>query len=159
MLPAGTALAAGNRVMVRPSEVTAVTTRLLARAGAAVLSASRSWPSSPTTQADGPTFAALEFDHLFFTGSPAVGALVAQAAGRNLVPVTLELGGKNPAVVDRSADLSRAAGRIAASRMVNGGQVCMCPDYVLVPDESVDDLRRRGDWPVAQGLSPHRRQR
>ena len=136
MLPAGTALAAGNRVMVRPSEVTAVTTGLLAQLAPryfrleelAVLT---------DEQADGPTFAALEFDHLFFTGSPGVGALVAQAAGRNLVPVTLELGGKNPAVVDRSADLRRAAGRIAASRMVNGGQVCMCPDYVLVPDESV----------------------
>lgn len=91
-------------------------------------------------QADGPAFAALEFDHLFFTGSPTVGALVAQAAARNLVPVTLELGGKNPAVVDRSADLTRAARRIAASRMVNGGQVCMCPDYVLVPDESLDSF-------------------
>jgi coniferyl-aldehyde dehydrogenase len=146
MLPAGTALAAGNRVMVRPSEITAVTTRLLAELAAqyfpieelAVLTDER---------ADGPTFAALEFDHLFFTGSPAVGALVAQAAGRNLVPVTLELGGKNPAVVDRSADLSRAAERIAASRMVNGGQVCMCPDYVLVPDETmgafVDEVLRQ----------------
>ncbi|MET0700855.1 MAG: aldehyde dehydrogenase family protein, partial [Mycobacterium sp.] len=139
MLPAGTALAAGNRVMVRPSEVTAVTTQLLAGVAAhyfpveelAVLT---------DAQADGPTFAALAFDHLFFTGSPAVGALVAQAAGRNLVPVTLELGGKNPAVVDRSADLTRAARRIAASRMVNGGQVCMCPDYVLVPDEALEEF-------------------
>jgi coniferyl-aldehyde dehydrogenase len=139
MLPAGTALAAGNRVMVRPSEVTSVTTQLLAGIAAqyfpieelAVLT---------DAQADGPTFAACAFDHLFFTGSPAVGALVAQAAGRNLVPVTLELGGKNPAVVDRSADLTRAARRIAASRMVNGGQVCMCPDYALVPEEAVDQF-------------------
>ena len=137
MLPAGTALAAGNRVMVRPSEITALTTELLADL------AVQYFPIEELAiltdhQVDGPTFAAMEFDHLFFTGSPTVGALVAQAAGKNLVPVTLELGGKNPAVVDRSADLPKAAGRIAASRMVNGGQVCMCPDYVLVPEEAAD---------------------
>ncbi|MCP9273652.1 aldehyde dehydrogenase family protein [Mycolicibacterium arenosum] len=137
MLPAGTALAAGNRVMVRPSEITAVTTALLADL------AKQYFPVEELTvltdeQADGPTFAAQPFDHLFFTGSPTVGARVAQAAGANLVPVTLELGGKNPAVVDRSADLPKAAARIAASRMVNGGQVCMCPDYVLVQEEGLD---------------------
>jgi coniferyl-aldehyde dehydrogenase len=137
MLPAGTALAAGNRVMVRPSEITAVTTALLADLAAQYFPVEE-LAVLTDEQADGQTFAALEFDHLFFTGSPAVGALVAQAAGKNLVPVTLELGGKNPAVVDRSADLRRSAGRIAASRMVNGGQVCMCPDYVLVPAEVAD---------------------
>jgi coniferyl-aldehyde dehydrogenase len=139
MLPAGTALAAGNRVMVRPSEVTANTALLLADL------ARKYFPVEELSvvtdaQADGPCFAALPFDHLFFTGSPTVGALVAQAAGKNLVPVTLELGGKNPAVVDRSAHVAKAARRIAASRMVNGGQVCMCPDYVLVPRESLDDF-------------------
>jgi coniferyl-aldehyde dehydrogenase len=152
MLPAGTALAAGNRVLVRPSEITAVTTELLADI------APQYFPVEELAiitdeLADGPTFAALQFDHLFFTGSPAVGALVAQAAGKNLVPVTLELGGKNPAVIDRDTDLSRAARRIAASRMVNGGQVCMSPDYVLVPEEFldafVDDVLQqwRGDFP------------
>ena len=137
VLPAGTALAAGNRVLLRPSEVTAQTAELLSRLAAKYFAAEE-LAVLTDDQADGATFAALPFDHLFFTGSPAVGALVAQAAGRNLVPVTLELGGKNPVVVDRSADLSRTASRIAASRMVNGGQVCMCPDYVLVPEESHD---------------------
>jgi coniferyl-aldehyde dehydrogenase len=149
MLPAGTALAAGNRVMVRPSEVTVVTSALLADIAAQYFPVEE-LAVLTDDQADGPTFAALEFDHLFFTGSPAVGALVAQAAGRNLVPVTLELGGKNPAVIDRSADLTRAARRIAASRMVNGGQVCMCPDYVLVPDEALDGF-------VAEVLAQWRR--
>jgi coniferyl-aldehyde dehydrogenase len=139
MLPAGTALAAGNRVMVRPSEVTAVTAQLLADV------ALQYFPVEELAvltdeQADGPTFAALQFDHLFFTGSPEVGARVAEAAGRNLVPVTLELGGKNPVVIDRTADLAKAARRVAASRMVNGGQVCMCPDYVLVPAETLDEF-------------------
>src|ERR1700712_847 len=143
MLPAGTALAAGNRVMVRPSEITAITSQLLADIAAQYFRIEE-LAVVTDSQADGPTFAACEFDHLFFTGSPAVGALVAQAAGRNLVSVTLELGGKNPAVIDRGTDLAKAAKRIAASRMVNGGQVCMCPDYVLVPEEKfggfVDEL-------------------
>ncbi|WP_284225639.1 aldehyde dehydrogenase family protein [Mycobacterium antarcticum] len=137
VLPAGTALAAGNRVMLRPSEVTARTAALLAALAGQYFSPEE-LAVVTDEQADGPTFAALQFDHLFFTGSPDVGAKVAEAAGRNLVPVTLELGGKNPVVVDRSADLVRAATRIAASRMVNGGQVCMCPDYVLVPEELQD---------------------
>ena len=139
MLPAGTALAAGNRVLIRPSEVTVRTTALMARLAEKYFDAEE-LAVVTDEQADGPTFAALEFDHLFFTGSPAIGAMVAEAAGRNLVPVTLELGGKNPVIVDRGSDLSRAASRIAASRMVNGGQVCMCPDYVLVPEEDHDRL-------------------
>jgi coniferyl-aldehyde dehydrogenase len=85
-------------------------------------------------------FAALPFDHLFFTGSPSVGALVQRAAAQNLVPVTLELGGKNPVVVAPGADIRRSAARIARGRMVNGGQVCVCPDYVLVPDEHVESF-------------------
>lgn len=137
VLPAGTALAAGNRVMMRPSEVTAHTARLLAELAPQYF-ADDELAVVTHDQADGAAFASLPFDHLFFTGSAAVGALVAQAAAKNLVPVTLELGGKNPAVVDRSADLTRAARRIAASRMVNGGQVCMCPDYALVPEEWLD---------------------
>jgi coniferyl-aldehyde dehydrogenase len=85
-------------------------------------------------------FSTLPFDHLFFTGSPSVGALVQRAAAQNLVPVTLELGGKNPVVVAPGADLARAATRIAQARMVNGGQVCVCPDYVFVPDDRVDSF-------------------
>jgi len=83
-------------------------------------------------------FSTLPFDHLFFTGSPSVGALVQQAAAQNLVPVTLELGGKNPVVVSPDADIKRSATRIAQARMINGGQVCVCPDYVFVPDDRVD---------------------
>jgi coniferyl-aldehyde dehydrogenase len=83
-------------------------------------------------------FAGLSFDHLFFTGSPSVGSLVQRAAAENLVPVTVELGGKNPVVVAPGADIARSAKRIASARMVNGGQVCVCPDYVLVPDSKLD---------------------
>ena len=84
------------------------------------------------------TFATLPFDHLFFTGSPDIGALVQREAAQNLVPVTLELGGKNPVVVAPDADIDTAAARIASARMVNGGQVCVCPDYVFVPEGRLD---------------------
>ena len=99
-------------------------------------------------------FATLPFDHLFFTGSPSVGALVQRAAAQNLVPVTLELGGKNPVVVAPDADVHRAASRIAQARMVNGGQVCVSPDYVFVPNDRLElfvDVARqtlRGMFPT-----------
>jgi len=137
VLPAAAAFAAGNRVMVKMSEITARTAELMRE-----LTPRYFDPAELDVVTGGPevaaAFAALPFDHLFFTGSPTVGALVAQAAGRNLVPVTLELGGKNPVVVAPDADLPTAAARLAQARMVNGGQVCVCPDYVLVPHERVD---------------------
>ena len=88
-------------------------------------------------------FASLPFDHLMFTGSTRVGRLVAEAAGRNLTPVTLELGGKSPAIVDRSADLGEAAQRIAYGKLLNAGQTCIAPDYAMVPQELVQDFADR----------------
>jgi coniferyl-aldehyde dehydrogenase len=82
-------------------------------------------------------FPTLPFDHLIFTGSSRVGRIVAEAAGRNLTPVTLELGGKSPAIVDRTADLNEAAERIGYAKLLNAGQTCIAPDYALVPEESV----------------------
>jgi coniferyl-aldehyde dehydrogenase len=80
-------------------------------------------------------FSALPFDHLVFTGSTRVGRLVAAAAASNLTPLTLELGGKSPAIIDRSADLAVAATRIAFGKLLNAGQTCIAPDYVLCPRE------------------------
>ena len=85
----------------------------------------------------GKAFTQLPFDHLFFTGSTPVGRLVALAAAQHLTPVTLELGGKSPAIIDRSADLGRAAERIAFGKLLNAGQTCVAPDYVLAPKELV----------------------
>lgn len=132
MVPAGAALAAGNRVLVRPSSSTPLTTGVVAAHAGDYFSVEE---LAVVTPAHGPgsDFSKLELDHLFFTGSPHVGASVAVDAARNLTPVTLELGGKNPAVVDVSADLARSADRVADSRMVNSGQVCLSPDYVFVP--------------------------
>ena len=132
--PAMEALAAGNRVMLNFSEFHPRTAAVLAA------SLSKVFTEDEVAFIHGDLgtaqhFSALRFDHLFFTGSPKVGSLVSQAAARNLVPVTMELGGKNPVVVARDADLDLAARRIASTRTLNGGQICLCPDYVLVPRE------------------------
>ncbi len=139
VVPAGAAFAAGNRVMLRPSEITARTLEVLADIAPGYF-AVEELAVLTDAHGDGAAFAELPLDHLFFTGSPAIGALVAQAAGRNLVPVTLELGGKNPVVVDRDTDVRRAARRVAASRIINSGQVCLSPDYAFVPEEQLDEF-------------------
>src|SRR5574337_1012092 len=86
----------------------------------------------------GSAFVSLPFDHLFFTGSTAVGRKVAQAAAANLTPVTLELGGKSPALFDADADLDRALPRLLAGKLLNAGQTCIAPDYALVPASRVE---------------------
>lgn len=137
ILPASAALAAGNRVMIKISEVTPPTAHLLKSL------APRYFDPDELTVVTGDVevatqFAEQTFDHLFFTGSPAAGCLVQQAAGRNLVPVTLELGGKNPVVLSPRANVTAAAARIARAKMINGGQVCVSPDYVFVPKDEID---------------------
>ena len=91
----------------------------------------------------GQRFAELPFDHLLFTGSTRVGAQVMQSASKNLVPVTLELGGKSPVVIGRSAKLDLAGTRLTFSKLLNGGQLCLSPDYVLVPKELEEQLIAR----------------
>jgi coniferyl-aldehyde dehydrogenase len=139
--PAFAALAAGNRVILNFSEFHPRTGRVIARVVAERLDESEFAVVTGDLQT-AKDFAELPFDHIFFTGSPGVGSQVAQAAAKNLVPVTLELGGKNPVVVARNADLKLAAHRIAGTRVLNGGQICLCPDYVLVPREHRDELVR-----------------
>lgn len=130
--PTASAFAAGNHVMIKFSEVTSRT------ADAFAAKVSQYFDPTELTVVTGgadvgAAFSALPFDHLFFTGSPGVGALVAAAAGKNLVPVTLELGGKNPAVISPNADVTAMAQRVMAARVANGGQICLCPDYAFVP--------------------------
>lgn len=140
--PALAALAAGNRVLIKPSELTPAFSALLERAVAEAFAPDEM--SVVTGDASvGQAFSHLPFDHLFFTGSTPVGRLVAQAAAANLTPVTLELGGKSPAIVDSSADLDEAAQRIAYGKLLNAGQTCVAPDYVLVPTGQGEALARR----------------
>jgi len=139
MAPALAALAAGNRVLIKPSELTPATSALLAQIVAEFFRPEE-MSVIPGGAEVGQAFSALPFDHLFFTGSTAVGRLVAQAAALNLTPVTLELGGKSPALIDRSCDLQRTARRIAYGKLLNAGQTCVAPDYLLVPKELVEPL-------------------
>lgn len=139
VLPASAAFAAGNRVMIKMSEITSHTAELMAATAPDYFDETELAVFTGGTEVAA-DFSALPFDHLFFTGSPGVGSLVQRAAAENLVPVTLELGGKNPVVVAPDADIRRSATRIAQARMVNGGQVCVCPDYVFVPDQKVGEF-------------------
>ena len=130
--PAITALAAGNRVMLKPSELTPQTSALLAT----LIGEAFAPDELCVVQGDGAlaaAFAGLPFDHLFFTGSTAVGRKVAAMAAANLTPTTLELGGKSPCIVDASCDLENAAIKIAHGKLLNAGQTCIAPDYVLLP--------------------------
>ena len=85
----------------------------------------------------------MPFDHLLFTGSTKVGAKVMQSASKHLVPVTLELGGKSPVIIGRSAKLDLAGTRLAFGKLLNGGQLCLSPDYVVVPEELEEQLIAR----------------
>ncbi|MGW1425771.1 coniferyl aldehyde dehydrogenase [Bradyrhizobium manausense] len=136
LAPAIGALAAGNRVIIKPSELVPHFSALLKETVAQRFDTTELLVTGVEDEvAKG--FAHLPFDHLVFTGSTRVGRLVAEAAGRNLTPVTLELGGKSPAIVDVSADLDEAAERIAYGKLLNAGQTCIAPDYVLVPEPAL----------------------
>ncbi|MGO4001318.1 coniferyl aldehyde dehydrogenase [Pseudomonas fluorescens] len=131
------ALAAGNRVMLKLSESTPATGQLLKELLAHI------FPQDLVTvvlgEADvGIAFSSLPFDHLLFTGATSVGKHVMRAAAENLTPVTLELGGKSPAIVAHDVPLKDAAERIAFGKTLNAGQTCVAPDYVLVPEGRVD---------------------
>jgi coniferyl-aldehyde dehydrogenase len=136
LAPAIGAIAAGNRVMIKPSELTPRFSALLKEVIAAKFDATEMMVTGVEEEI-AKAFASLPFDHLVFTGSTKVGRLVAEAAGRNLTPITLELGGKSPAIVDRSADINEAAERIAYGKLLNAGQTCIAPDYALVPDNEL----------------------
>ncbi|GBH24185.1 coniferyl aldehyde dehydrogenase [Burkholderia vietnamiensis] len=148
--PAVAAPAAGNRVLVQPSDLTPRLSALLESLVADAFDVAEL--AVVTGDVDtAKAFARLPFDHLFFTGSTAVGRDVAQAAAANLTPVTLELGGKSPAIVDPSCDLAHAAARIAFGKLLNAGQTCIAPDYLLVPAGPAETVAAR----VADAIAHH----
>ena len=139
LAPAIAALAAGNRVWLKPSERSSRTSGFLA----SLIQEYFHFTEFNVTTGDANTaadFAALPFDHLFFSGSTVVGKKVMRAAADNLVPITLELGGKSPALVDASANLCDAASSIVYGKLLNSGQTCIAPDYVLVGEQQHDAL-------------------
>lgn len=139
--PLAAALAAGNRCLIKPSEITAATTQLMQE-----LISKYFDPCEVAVLSGGPevaeAFSRLPFDHLMFTGSTEVGRRVMESAARHLVPVTLELGGKCPVIIGRSADLERAIDRILLGKLANAGQICLAPDHVFAPRETLEPLIR-----------------
>jgi len=138
--PAISAIAAGNCVMIKPSEMTPHTSALIARM---INETFEDHILAVVTGGVemGIAFSKLKFDHLFFTGSTEVGRIIAQTAAQNLTPVTLELGGKSPAIIDPSigGQLKNAAEKIMRGKLINGGQTCIAPDYILVPEPLVEE--------------------
>lgn len=139
MMPLVAALAAGNRVMLKPSELTPRTAEFMAEFLAGL------FPSEKVATVlggaeIGAAFARLRFDHLFYTGSTAVGRLVMQAAAENLTPVTLELGGKSPCILGEDAAMPGAVDSILHGKLLNAGQTCIAPDYVLVPEAKREEF-------------------
>ena len=137
--PLAGVLAAGNRAMIKPSEFTENTSELLKKiiAGAFDESEIAVVTGGPEI---GAAFTKLPFDHIVFTGSGSIARHIMRAAADNLVPLTLELGGKSPAILGRSADFEKAATRVMHGKVLNAGQICLAPDYVLTPTEKVDEF-------------------
>lgn len=149
LAPLGTIFAAGNRVMIKPSEFTPVTSELTKKmfkeyfdsAEAAVFTGGADVAAS---------FSSLAFDHLLFTGSTQTGKLVMKSASENLVPVTLELGGKSPVIVDENADLKKTATRVMRGKTMNAGQICLAPDYVMVPKGKSEEFVKESEAAVTE---------
>jgi coniferyl-aldehyde dehydrogenase len=132
--PMAGAFAAGNRVMVKSSEFTPTVAALFEELGAKCFD-----PTEAVFFSGGPevgqAFAKLPFDHLIFTGATGIGKHILHAAADSLTPVTLELGGKSPTIISRTADVKQATQRVALGKMLNAGQICLAPDYLMVPKE------------------------
>ena len=137
--PLAGVLAAGNRAMIKPSEFTPATSGLIAEMIAEAYD-----PKEVAIFDGGPevgqAFSSLPLDHMIFTGATSVARHIMAAASRNLVPVTLELGGKSPVVISRSADIEKSVGRIMMGKTLNAGQICLAPDYLLVPEEKLHEV-------------------
>lgn len=133
------AFAAGNRCMVKASEFTPVTSKLMAELSAQYFSEDELAFVNGGPDV-GQAFSSLPFDHLIFTGATGVGKHIMRAAADNLVPVTLELGGKSPVILGRSTNVEQAAARVALGKTLNAGQICLAPDYVIAPRDKENEF-------------------
>ena len=156
LIPAAGAIAAGNAVVMKPSEVSSETSRVLAKI------VPQYFTDKAVAIVEGGVQETTEllkqkFDHIFYTGNGAVGRVVMRAAAENLTPVTLELGGKSPTIVDASANIAVAARRIAWAKYVNAGQTCVAPDYVLAHKSIANELVEaiRASITEFYGAEPH----
>jgi coniferyl-aldehyde dehydrogenase len=137
--PLAEVLAAGNRSIIKPSEFTPSVSEVMAEL------VKDAWDEKEVAVFTGgpevgAAFTAMPFDHMIFTGATSIARHVMAAAAKNLVPVTLELGGKSPVLISRSADIKRSVGRIMLGKTMNAGQICLAPDYLMVPEEKLDEV-------------------
>jgi len=139
LAPLAGIIAAGNRVMHKPSELTPATSDLLKLMIEEYFSEEEMAVFVGDAEV-GAAFSGLAFDHLIFTGGTSIAKHVMKAASENLVPLTLELGGKSPVVVGKSAKIKDTAQRVMQGKTMNAGQICLAPDYALVPEEKVDEF-------------------
>lgn len=151
--PLVSALAAGCPAIIKPSEMSPHTSELIAGMISELFDPAE--VAVFTGEVEMATkLLELPFDHIFFTGSPAVGKIVMKAASNHLSSVTLELGGKSPVIIDQSADLEDAAGKIIWAKFVNCGQTCIAPDYVLVPEEKLEEFILRAKISLQKFYDP-----
>tara|TARA_B100000965_G_scaffold88583_1_gene71914 strand:- start:570 stop:2006 length:1437 start_codon:yes stop_codon:yes gene_type:complete len=139
LAPLAGIIAAGNRIMHKPSELTPATSDLLKLMIEEYFSEEEMAVFVGDAEV-GAAFSGLAFDHLIFTGGTSIAKHVMKAASENLVPLTLELGGKSPVVVGKSAKIKDTAQRVMQGKTMNAGQICLAPDYALVPEEKVDEF-------------------
>lgn len=137
--PLADILAAGNRALIKPSEFTPLTSELMKRMFASAFDEAEVAVivGGPETGAE---FTSMPFDHLIFTGATSIAKHVMRAASENLVPVTLELGGKSPVIISDTADMQVTASRVMFGKTMNAGQICLAPDYVFVPEDRISDF-------------------
>ncbi len=137
--PLAGVIAAGNRALIKPSEFTPKTSELLERMFRTAFDEDEVAVVQGGPEV-GQAFCKLPFDHLVFTGATSVARHVMRAASENLVPLTLELGGKSPVILGKDADMELAAGRVMLGKTLNAGQICLAPDYVMVPEDNVQSF-------------------
>tara|TARA_R110002110_G_scaffold3754_1_gene19483 strand:+ start:2897 stop:4345 length:1449 start_codon:yes stop_codon:yes gene_type:complete len=147
--PLADVLGAGNRAMIKPSEYTPNTAQLMQTLFAQYFEPSEICVVTGGAEV-GAAFSALPFDHLIFTGGTGVGRSVMRAAAANLVPVTLELGGKSPVIIGQDYDIKKAAEKIITGKAMNGGQLCISPDYCFVPQHRLEAFLHRCREVVAE---------
>ena len=152
LAPLGGIFAAGNRAMIKPSELTPVTSEVTKKMFEAYFDKSEAAVFTGDAEV-GAAFSALPFDHLLFTGGTQIGKKVMKAASDNLVPVTLELGGKSPVIVDENADLSEVAKKVMRGKTMNAGQICLAPDYLMLPKGKSEEFAKASNEAVSEMFS------
>ena len=149
LAPLGGIFAAGNRAMIKPSELTPATSEVTKKMFEAYFDKSEAAVFTGDAEV-GAAFSALPFDHLLFTGGTQIGKKVMKAASDNLVPVTLELGGKSPVIVDEEANLSEVAKKVMRGKTMNAGQICLAPDYLMLPKGKSEEFAKASNEAISE---------